>query len=97
MLLETKHVQKHALNEPPTNNTMVFTSIRNSSHNNLKTFKKQRITNDFFCGHIHCIQASLQTTRIMLPPATHAKGAGTIYLAFLAVGKLSNKVRYRVL
>jgi hypothetical protein len=48
MLLETQHVQKHALNEPPTNNIMVFTSIRNSSHYNLKTFKKQRITNDFF-------------------------------------------------
>lgn len=45
----------------------------------------------FFCGHNHCIQANLQTTRIRLPPAAHAKGAGIVYWAFLAVCKLSNK------
>jgi hypothetical protein len=34
---------------------------------------------------------------LRMPPAAHAKEDGTVYLPFVAVRKLSNKVRYRVL
>jgi hypothetical protein len=36
-------------------------------------------------------------SHLRLSPAAHAKGDGTVYLVFLAVSKLSNKVRYSVL